>query len=182
MPAGAEVTVPVPVPALETANVYWVRVKVAVTVVAAARVTTQEPVPLQPPPLQPEKIDPEGAVAYRMTWESLGASVVQVAPQVMPAGDEVTPGLRWMTLRSDGQDKFAQPEGRWIGSPGKPTNVNAEGPALKGALNIVLPGRDHREVSYHADAFAKTYEFLTGQPPRTLARPWRTSITAFGSV
>lgn len=86
-----------------------------------------------------------------------------------PDGDEVTPGLRWMTLRSDGQDKFAQPEGRWIGSPGKPTNVSADGPALKGALNIVLPGRDHREVSYHAEAFAKTHEFITGRPPRTLA-------------
>lgn len=99
-----------------------------------------------------------------------------------PAGDEVTPGLRWMTLRSDGQDKFAQPEGRWIGSPGKPTNVNAEGPALKGALNIVLPGRDHREVSYHADAFAKTYEFLTGQPPRTLAIAPEAAVVLDGLV
>jgi triacylglycerol lipase len=86
-----------------------------------------------------------------------------------PAGDEVTSGLRWMTLRSDSQDKFAQPEGRWIGSPGKPTNVRFDGPALKGALDIVLPGRDHREVSYHAEAFAKTHEFITGQAPRTVA-------------
>jgi triacylglycerol lipase len=85
------------------------------------------------------------------------------------SGDEVTPGVRWMTLRSDGNDKFAQPEGRWIGQPGKPTHVNAEGPALKGADNVVLPGLDHREVSYHPVAFAKTYEFITGRAPRTTA-------------
>ena len=86
-----------------------------------------------------------------------------------PAGDEVPPGPRWMTLRSDSQDKYAQPDGRWIGAPGKPTNVSFDSPALRGALNVVLPGRDHREVSYHAEAFAKTHEFITGQAPRTLA-------------
>ena len=84
-----------------------------------------------------------------------------------PNGDEVTPGVRWMTLRSDNNDKFAQPEGRWIGAPGKPTNVSFDGPALKGALNTVLPGRDHREVSYHPEAFARTYAFITGQAPRS---------------
>lgn len=86
-----------------------------------------------------------------------------------PSGDEVTPGVRWMTLRSDNYDKFAQPEGRWIGLPGKPTNVTFDGPALKGARNEVLPGRDHREVSYHPEAFARTYAFITGQPPRSNA-------------
>ena len=86
-----------------------------------------------------------------------------------PAGDEVTPGVRWMTLRSDNNDKFAQPEGRWIGLAGKPTNVTFDGPALKGATNVVLPGRDHREVSYHAEAFAQTWAFITGQPPRSTA-------------
>ena len=44
------------------------------------------------------------------------------APQG-PNGDEVTPGVRWLTLRSDSNDKYAQPEGTWIGAPGKPTNV-----------------------------------------------------------
>lgn len=83
-----------------------------------------------------------------------------------PNGDEVTPGPRWMTLRSDNNDKFAQPDGVWIGARGQPTNVTAEGPALKGAKNVVLPTRDHREVSYHAEAFAASYEFITGQPPR----------------
>jgi pimeloyl-ACP methyl ester carboxylesterase len=38
-------------------------------------------------------------------------------------GNEVTPGVQWMTLRSDNNDKFAQPDGVWIGSKGTPTNV-----------------------------------------------------------
>ena len=86
-----------------------------------------------------------------------------------PNGDEVTPGPRWMTLRSDTNDKFAQPDGVWIGQRGTPTNVSYDSPALKGALDVVLPGRDHREVSYHPEAFAKTWEFITGSAPRTTA-------------
>lgn len=86
-----------------------------------------------------------------------------------PNGDEVTPGPKWMTLRSDTNDKFAQPDGVWIGQRGTPTNVSHDSPALKGALNVVLPARDHREVSYHPEAFAKTWEFITGGAPRTTA-------------
>jgi len=86
-----------------------------------------------------------------------------------PNGDEVTPGVGWMTIRSDNNDKFAQPDGVWIGARGTPTNVGFDGPALKGANNVVLPGRDHREVSFHAEAFAKTYEFIAGRAPASTA-------------
>jgi pimeloyl-ACP methyl ester carboxylesterase len=86
-----------------------------------------------------------------------------------PNGDEVTPDVKWLTIRSDNNDKFAQPDGVWIGARGTPTNVTFDGPALKGATNIVLPGRDHREVSYHAEAFAHTYRFITGRDPITTA-------------
>jgi pimeloyl-ACP methyl ester carboxylesterase len=82
-------------------------------------------------------------------------------------GDEVTPGVQWMTLRSDNNDKFAQPDGVWIGAKGTPTNVTFDGPALKGATNVVLPGRDHREVSYHPEAFAAAFRFVTGRAPAT---------------
>ena len=82
-------------------------------------------------------------------------------------GDEVTPGPAWMTIRSDNNDKFAQPDGVWIGSKGTPTNVTFDGPALKGANNVVLPGRDHREVSYHPEAFAAAFRFVTGRAPAT---------------
>ncbi|HEU5293948.1 MAG TPA: alpha/beta fold hydrolase [Burkholderiaceae bacterium] len=85
------------------------------------------------------------------------------------SGDEVTPGVRWMTIRSDNNDKFAQPDGAWIGAKGTPTNVTFDGPALKGATNVVLPGRDHREVSYHTEAFAHAYRFITGRDPATTA-------------
>jgi pimeloyl-ACP methyl ester carboxylesterase len=89
------------------------------------------------------------------------------APQG-PGGLEVTPGVHFLTLRSDNNDKFAQPDGRWIGQPKLATNVGFDGPELKGAMNVVLPGRDHREVSYHPEAFAHTWRFLTGQPPARL--------------
>ncbi len=82
-----------------------------------------------------------------------------------PNGDEVTPGVQWLTLRSDNNDKFAQPDGVWIGAKGTPTNVTFDGPALKGATNLVLPGRDHREVSYHPEAFAAAFRFVTGRAP-----------------
>lgn len=86
-------------------------------------------------------------------------------------GDEVTPGVSWMTIRSDNNDKFAQPDGVWIGAKGTATHVTFDGPALKGASNVVLPARDHRETSYHAQAFAQAYRFITGRDPAT------TSIT-----
>jgi len=84
-----------------------------------------------------------------------------------PDGAEVTPGPRWMTLRSDDNDKFAQPDGVWIGAKGTPTNVTFDGPALKGATNVVLPTRDHREVSYHPEAFTQAFQFVTGRAPAT---------------
>ena len=83
-------------------------------------------------------------------------------------GNEVTPGPRWMTIRSDNNDKFAQPDGVWLGRPGTPTFVTFDAPALKGAENIVLPRRDHREVSYHPEAFAHTYRFIAGVPAMRL--------------
>jgi pimeloyl-ACP methyl ester carboxylesterase len=99
-----------------------------------------------------------------------------------PNGDEVTPGVRWMTTRSDNNDKFAQPDGVWIGAKGTPTNVTFEGPALKGATNIVLPGRDHREISYHPQAFAAAYQFITGQAPARTAITPESSVTLDGKV
>jgi pimeloyl-ACP methyl ester carboxylesterase len=83
-------------------------------------------------------------------------------------GDEVTRSIRWLTLRSDNNDKYAQPDGLWIGSRGKPTNVDHAGPELLGATNIVLPGVDHRETAYSPAAFDAMYRFITGEAPRTL--------------
>jgi triacylglycerol lipase len=85
------------------------------------------------------------------------------------AGDEVTGPVKWLTLRSDNNDKFAQPDGLWIGAKGTPTNVTFAGPALKGATNKVLPRVDHRETSFSPAAFDATYRFITGRAPQTTA-------------
>ncbi|MDP3082444.1 MAG: alpha/beta fold hydrolase, partial [Rubrivivax sp.] len=71
--------------------------------------------------------------------------------ELLPAGSdglEVTPGVQWLTIRSDNNDKFAQPDGLWIGAKGTPTQLTAAGPDLPGATNVVIPPIDHRETSY----------------------------------
>jgi triacylglycerol lipase len=82
-------------------------------------------------------------------------------------GVEITPGPRWMTVRSDANDKFAQPEGTWIGMPGKPTGITAASPELRGAHNVVIAGIDHRETSSGPEAFAAAFRFITGRDPAT---------------
>lgn len=84
-------------------------------------------------------------------------------------GTEVTAGVKWMTIRSDKFDKFAQPDGRYIGQPGVKTNIGFDAPALKGAEDVVLPGADHREVAFNALAFAEMHRHIAGTPPRTVA-------------
>ncbi|WP_332827137.1 alpha/beta fold hydrolase [Ramlibacter sp.] len=83
-------------------------------------------------------------------------------------GDEVTGPVRWLTIRSNDNDKFAQPDGTWIGRRGTPTGVTFDGPQLKGATNVVLPRVDHRETAFSAAAFDAAYRFITGEEPETL--------------
>lgn len=83
-------------------------------------------------------------------------------------GLEVAADVQWMTLRSDRNDKYAQPLGTWIGAPDLPTHVGFDSPELRGATNLVLPGADHRETSFSPAAFAATWRFITGRPPDTL--------------
>jgi len=97
-------------------------------------------------------------------------------------GDEVTGPVKWLTLRSDNNDKFAQPDGVWVGAKGTPTNVTFEGPALKGATNIVLPRVDHRETSFSPAAFEATYRFITGKNPQTVAIQPDTPIVLNGKI
>jgi hypothetical protein len=73
-----------------------------------------------------------------------------------------------MAIRSDNNDKYSQPDGRFIGAPGKPTGVGYDASELRGARNVVLDGLDHREVAFHKLAFAAMYEFIVGSPPSTL--------------
>jgi hypothetical protein len=78
---------------------------------------------------------------------------------------EVTAGTAFLTLRSDGLDKYAQGDGRFVGKPGTPTGITSEGPALKGATNLALGAIDHRETAFHPRAFREIYKFIAGREP-----------------
>jgi pimeloyl-ACP methyl ester carboxylesterase len=82
---------------------------------------------------------------------------------------EVTPGTAFLTLRSDGMDKYAQADGRFVGKPGTPTGITSDGPALRGATNLVLGTLDHRETAFHPRAFREIYKFIAGREPERIA-------------
>jgi len=95
---------------------------------------------------------------------------------------EVTAGTAFLTLRSDGIDKYAQEDGRFVGKPGTPTGVTAEGPALKGATNLVLGAVDHRETAFHPRAFREIYKFIVGREPSRIEIVAEASVTLSGLV
>ena len=71
MPSGELETVPLPLPVVLTVRVrIWT--KVAVTVVAAVKVTVQESVPVQAPPLHPLKMVSAAGLAVRVTRVPVG--------------------------------------------------------------------------------------------------------------
>ena len=90
-PAGDEVTVPAPVPALVTLSVEVVgvlRAKVAVRRLAAS--TTNMQGLFVQAPLQPVKVEPVAGTGVSVTVVPEAMFALQVLPQLMPAGDEVT--------------------------------------------------------------------------------------------
>lgn len=82
--------------------------------------------------------------------------------------DDLVPGVELMAIRSDKDDKYSQPDGRFIGAPGRPTGVSYDASELRGAKNVILEGLDHREVAFHKLAFAAMYEHIVGRPPASL--------------
>ena len=83
---------------------------------------------------------------------------------------DVAAGTAFLTLRSDANDLYAQPRAVWSPqTPDRPTGTDVDGPALRGATNLVLPGLDHRETAYHPRAFAEMVRFVTGQAPARIA-------------
>jgi pimeloyl-ACP methyl ester carboxylesterase len=94
-----------------------------------------------------------------------GSSAFMIA---LNTPDEVVPGVKYLTIRSDSNDKYAQPDARFIGRPGQPTNITSTAPELRGATNVVLPRLDHREVCFHRLAFKTMHAFLTGREPAAL--------------
>jgi pimeloyl-ACP methyl ester carboxylesterase len=95
---------------------------------------------------------------------------------------EVTPGVSFLTLRSDGMDKYAQADGRFVGKPGTPTGITAEGPALKGATNLVLGAVDHRETAFSPRAFREIYKFIAGREPQWMAIVQQAEVRLSGLV
>jgi hypothetical protein len=87
-PAGEEVTVPEPVPAITTLSVPGPGRKVAVTAASAASVTLQRPVPVQAPD-QPAKVELPPDRAVNVTTVPSAKPALQVPGQEMPAGEEV---------------------------------------------------------------------------------------------
>jgi pimeloyl-ACP methyl ester carboxylesterase len=102
--------------------------------------------------------------------------------QLNAGPNEVVEGVRFMTIRSDNNDKYAQPEGRFLGKPGRATGVGFDGPELRGADNVVIPAIDHRETSYDAPAFAETFRFITGQAPARLTVATESRMVLNGKV
>jgi len=82
--------------------------------------------------------------------------------------DDLIPGVELMAIRSDKNDKYSQPDGRFVGAPGKPTGVSYDASELRGAKNVILDGLDHREVAFHKLAFAAMYEHITGKAPGSM--------------
>lgn len=95
---------------------------------------------------------------------------------------EVTPGTAFLTLRSDGMDKYAQEDGRFVGKPGTPTGITAAGPALKGATNLVLGAVDHRETAFSPRAFREIYKFIAGREPDRIAIVPEAEVSLSGLV
>jgi hypothetical protein len=56
------------------------------------------------------------------------------------------------------------------------TGIDRDGPALKGAENVLMGKHDHREVSFHPDAFVHMFRFIAGRPAE------RTEIVPEASV
>jgi hypothetical protein len=115
-------------------------------------------------------------------FSGTGAFLVGLNKPKDPTGAEVTGPVKWLTIRSDRNDKFAQPDGIWIGQRGKPTYVTYAGPELKGATNVVIPRIDHRETAFSPAAFDAMYRFITGRAPATLAVQPEPSILLSGKV
>jgi pimeloyl-ACP methyl ester carboxylesterase len=96
--------------------------------------------------------------------------------------DETTPGVKFLTLRSDGFDLYAQADGANLGAPGVATGTSAEGPALKGAENLTLGDVDHRGTALSPRAFPEIWRFILGAAPGRIAIEEEDEVTLNGRV
>jgi hypothetical protein len=95
---------------------------------------------------------------------------------------EAPEGVPTLTLRSDGYDVYAQPDAAYLGKPGVPTGIDAKGPELTGATNLVLDRVDHRGTALSPRAFEEIYAFIVGKPPTRIAITPEAEVTLNGRV
>lgn len=88
--------------------------------------------------------------------------------RTLNAGSETHPDVRFVTIRSDSNDRYAQPPGA-PDAFGRIVGTGYDSPALRGATNLVLDGLDHREVAFHPRAFRQIYRVITGREPSAIA-------------
>jgi pimeloyl-ACP methyl ester carboxylesterase len=87
---------------------------------------------------------------------------------------ETTDGVKFLTIRSDNNDYWAQPSlpsdspFAAVAAGRSATNVSYDGPALTGATNIVLPGMSHNGCIRSRETFREMWRFITGSEPGTL--------------
>ena len=92
MPAGFDVTAPVPLPARLTVTGKVIKSKRALTAVFAVRLTEHVPVPVHPPPVHPANVELFAGVAVSVTSVPPEYVSLQSVPQLIPAGfDETLP-------------------------------------------------------------------------------------------
>lgn len=89
IPPISEVTVPLPVPVFAIFKVYSILANEALTVLLLSIVKLHVPVPLQSP-VNPEKLEVASGVAVIVTFVPDKNWKEQVAPQLIPAGLELT--------------------------------------------------------------------------------------------
>ncbi len=86
-------------------------------------------------------------------------------------GNEVTPGVRWLTIRSDNNDKFAQPDGVVDRRQGHADQRQLRRPGAQGrARTSCIAGIDHRETSFSAEGLRRR---PTASSPAGRRRRWR---------
>ncbi len=119
-------------------------------------------------------------------WDDLAGSEFNARNPLLRAlnegESEVTADTAFLTLRSDGNDKYAQPDGRFVGKPGTPTGLTSEGPALSGATNLVIGPVDHRETAFSPRAFREIYKFIAGREPSVIAIAPESEVKLSGLV
>ena len=98
------------------------------------------------------------------------------------SGRETLAGVAYLTILSDGRDKYFQPTGRFFGAPNLNTGIGPESAGLEGATNIVIAGADHREVALSQQAFSAMYQFITGEAARRFDAICKAEVVLSGRV